>query len=306
MSGFTFTLVIDERNIKKVPININALKGKRFEAVTESYDVDRTILYALGVGAASENVEAELGFVYGPELKALPTMAIVLANEPFWMDDPDLAITFSHALHGEQRLTIEGPLPVAGTVTGQCSIDALYDKGEKGAVLILKRELRNAETGGPIATMRSSVFLRADGGFGGASDGQPAPYAIPDRAPDLCDETATRPDQALLYRLSGDWNPLHADPDSAKAAGFESPILQGLCTYGFAGRVIVKSLCKGDATRLTRLDVRFSAPVYPGETLLTQIWRQSESLAAFRVSIKERNIVALNNGFAQIRVGVGS
>jgi acyl dehydratase len=180
---------------------------------------------------------------------------------------------------------------------GQTSIEGLYDKGSKGAVLALKRELRDAD-GVLLATVRSSAFLRADGGFGGSSAGQAFPHLIPDRPPDTSLSIATRLDQALIYRMSGDFNPLHVDPAVARQAGFERPILHGLCTYGIAGRAIIKALCGGDPERLRRLDVRFSTPVYPGETLVTEIWLEEGQRAAFRVKVAERDVVALNNGRA--------
>jgi acyl dehydratase len=173
-------------------------------------------------------------------------------------------------------------------------IEEIYDKGaDKGAVLLWSREISDAATGEPIATVRGSSFLRADGGFGGTATGAPAPHPIPDRAPDRVVTLRTRPEQALIYRLSGDYNPLHADPEVAQAAGFERPILHGLCSYAIACRAIVTGPCDGDASRLRALDVRFSAPVYPGETLAVEIW----DAGAFRVTVVERGVVAINNGY---------
>ncbi|MGE0741770.1 MAG: MaoC/PaaZ C-terminal domain-containing protein [Hyphomonadaceae bacterium] len=277
-----------------MPVNADALFNWPFQAVTERYDAQRTILYALGVGAGAD----DLPLVYEKALKALPTMAVVLAGEGNWMTDPRTSITFTHVLHGEQKLEIHKPLAGRGAVTATTSIEGLYDKGAKGAVLITKRDMRDAETGEAIATIRSSAFLRADGGFGGQSEGQPAPHPVPDRAPDLSVELPTAIGQALIYRLSGDYNPLHIDPDVARSAGFERPILHGLCSYGVAGRTIIQACCGGDPDRLRRLDVRFSTPVYPGETLVTEIWREAAGRAAFRVKVKERDVVALNNGRA--------
>jgi acyl dehydratase len=270
----------------------------RFEPVSERYGTARTILYALGVGAGAEASESDLPLVYERHLKALPMMAVVLAADGPWMTDPRAAITCTHVLHGEQRLEIHRPLSAEGELIGQTSIEGLYDKGPKGAVLALKRELRDAATGVLMATVRSSAFLRADGGFGGSSEGQPPPHSIPDRPPDTSFSIATRLDQALIYRMSGDFNPLHVDPAVARQAGFERPILHGLCSYGIAGRAIIKALCGGDPRRLRRLDVRFSTPVYPGETLVTEIWLEEGHRAAFRVKVAERDVVALNNGRA--------
>jgi len=281
-----------------MPVDRDVLLNWRFEPVTERYDTARTILYALGVGAGAEGNEADLPLVYERHLKAMPMMAVVLAADGPWMTDPRTGITFTHVLHGEQRLEIHSPLSAQGALIGQTSIEGLYDKGAKGAVLALKRKLRDADTGMLVATVRSGAFLRADGGFGGSSEGQALPHLIPDRPPDTSLSIATRLDQALIYRMSGDFNPLHVDPAVARQAGFERPILHGLCSYGIAGLAIIKALCGGDPERLRRLDVRFSTPVYPGETLVTEIWLEEGHRAAFRVKVAERDVVALNNGRA--------
>ena len=281
-----------------MPVKADAVRNWRFDPVTEIYDERRTILYALGVGAAATGAESDLQLVYEKELKALPSMAVILAGEPMWMSDPRTGITFTHVLHGEQGLTLEKPLPARGTLVGQTSIEGLYDKAAKGAVLVMKRELREADSGTLVATVRSSAFMRADGGFGGSSEGQAAPHPMPQREPDVAVSLSTRVDQAVVYRLSGDFNPLHVDPEVAKQAGFPKPILHGLCSYGIACRAIVTALCDANPDRLTRFDVRFSTPVFPGETLITEIWRESPGHAAFRVKIAERGVVALSNGRA--------
>ncbi|NLR73515.1 3-alpha,7-alpha,12-alpha-trihydroxy-5-beta-cholest-24-enoyl-CoA hydratase [Novosphingobium sp. ERN07] len=285
-----------------MPVNAQAVIDRAFAPVTDAYGFERTILYALGVGAATDLAPSDMTLVYERGLKALPTMAVVLGNESFWMDDPETGITFAQVLHGEQGLEIHKPLPPSAKLIGQTSVEGLFDKGTKGAVLLLKRTLHDDAAGDLIATVRASVFLRADGGFGGSCKGQPLPYPIPDRKHDLSIALPTRPDQALIYRLSGDFNPLHVDAVLAHTAGFDRPILQGLCSYGIAGRAIIRALCNGDPERITRLDVRFSAPVYPGETLVTEIWREGPGRAAFRVRIAERNVVALNNGLVEYKI----
>jgi acyl dehydratase len=281
-----------------MPVNKDVVLNWTFAPVAERYDSNRTILYALGVGAGMEGNEADLRLVYERDLKALPTLAVVLAADKPWMTDPRTGITFTRLLHGEEKLEIHHPLPATGVVIGQTFIEGLYDKGPKGAVLVLKRELRDEAGGTLLATVRSSAFLRADGGFGGQSDGQALPQSIPERAPDIAVSIQTRPDQALIYRMSGDRNPLHIDPAVARQAGFQRPILHGLCSYGIAGRAIINALCDGDPDLLRRLDVRFSTPVYPGETLVIEIWREGRGRAAFRVRVAEREVVALNNGRA--------
>lgn len=271
------------------------------ESVTQSYQERDTMLYALGVGAAHGQsvVGEDLGFVYEKNLSALPTMAVVLATPTFWVADPALGIQWKKMLHGEQRLTLHRPLAASGTVTGQERVIALFDKGaEKGSVMLLERVLRDASSGDRIATIESTVLLRGNGGFGGRTGSTPTSHKIPDgRLPDLTVTMETREDQALLYRLSGDYNPLHIDPDVAHAAGFQRPILHGLCSYAIAGRVLLKQLCDNQSHRLRRLDVRFVAPVYPGETLRIDIWRESHGRAAFCVKVAERNTLVLNNGY---------
>ena len=166
--------------------------------------------------------------------------------------------------------------------------------------MLLSRRLHDAASGDLLATIGSTAFLRGDGGFGGRSDGAPKPHPMPtDRPADLTLDFATRPEQALIYRLSGDYNPLHVDPEVAVAGGFPAPILHGLCTYGIAGRAAVKGLCGGDPARLKRLDVRFSSPVYPGETLRVEIWREGAGQASLRVRVVERDLVVLQNGLVE-------
>ncbi len=279
-------------------------------AVTQTYTERDSALYALGLGLVRRNPAgaAELRYVYeGAEggMAALPTMATVLATGPFWMQDPATGIDWKRLLHAEQRLELHHTLPAAGTVVGEHSVDAIFDKGaDKGALLLLSRRLFDRATGDRLATVGSTVFLRGNGGFGGHSDAAPQPQPVPaDRPPDHVVEHGTRPEQALLYRLSGDLNPLHADPAVARAAGFDRPILHGLCSYGIAGLAVVNALCDGDAGRLTRLDLRFAHPVFPGETLVTEIWVIAAGRAALRVRAPGRDDpkrqVVLDHGRAE-------
>jgi len=266
------------------------------------FTIRDTILYALGVGAASEapTDPSELQFVYEDGLKALPTMAVVLTYPGFWAKDPKYGLTWQKVLHGEQYVELHKTLPVEGTLRGVTSFDEIYDKGaDKGAVLYSRRKVYDEASGDHIATVRQSTFLRGDGGFGGTSEGAPKPHPMPDRAPDITVRVPTRIDQALLYRLSGDYNPLHADPKVAKEAGFPAPILHGLATYGVAGRAVLKAVCDNQPERLRKLDVRFSSPVFPGETLDVDIWREGEGRAAYRARAVERNVVVLQNGLAE-------
>jgi acyl dehydratase len=264
--------------------------------VVQSYTERDSALYALGLGLVRSNPApaAALRHVYEAGeggLVALPTMASVLATGPFWMQDPATGIDWQRILHAEQRLQIHRPLPPAGTVVGEHRIDAIFDKGaDKGALMLLSRRLYDQASGDLLATVGSTAFLRGNGGFGGSGDGAPAPQPVPaDRPPDHEIAHETRPELALLYRLSGDLNPLHADPAVARAAGFSQPILHGLCSYGIAGLALTSTVCGGDAARLKRLDLRFANPVFPGETLLTEIWLTGPGRAALRVRVPARD-----------------
>jgi len=275
-----------------MPLDYDMLMGLPAWEIRQDYSRRDTMLYALGAGAGIE--ADELDFVYEPRLQALPSMAAVLTHPGFWQKDPKYGLTWQKLLHGEQWLRVYRPIPVEGSLVGTMRVEEIYDKGaDKGAVLLWRREIADAATGEAIATVRGSSFLRADGGFGGSSSGAPVPHPIPERAADRIVELRTRPEQALIYRLSGDYNPLHADPEIAKAAGFDRPILHGLCSYAVACRAIVMGPCGGDASRLRALDVRFSSPVYPGETLSVEIWNEG----SFRVTAAERGTVAINNGY---------
>lgn len=286
-----------------MPLNYDKVKNWPFQEVTQQYSHRDTILYALGVGAANvDSLPAEdLKYVYERKLAALPTMAVTIASSGPWVGHPDTGITLAKLLHGESFLTMHKPLPSQGTLVGLDQVDEIYDKGaDKGAILFVSRHIREKETGDPVATVGMSLFLRADGGFGGKAEGQPKPHPMPDdRAADASIDFITRPEQAAIYRLSGDLNPLHIDPKVATGAGFEKPILHGLCSFGFAGRAIIKLLCGNDPARLKKLNVRFASTVYPGETLRTEIWNESPGRAAFRVRVVERDQIVINNGYAE-------
>ncbi len=256
-----------------------------------------TILYALGVGAS------ELDFVFEERLKALPTMAVVLGYPGFIWRDPAMGVNWQKILHGEQSTILHAPLPVEGEIIGTTRIEALFDKGaDKGAIALVTREIHDG-AGTHLATVRGTTFLRGDGGFGGSGEGAPKPHPVPERAPDRVVTLPTSADQALIYRLSGDLNPLHIDPAVATGAGFAAPILHGLATYGIVGRALLAGACNNDPARLTRMDARFSSPVYPGETIETAIWDQGTAKdckqLAFRARVVERDLIVLTNGYAE-------
>ena len=260
-----------------------------------------TMLYALGVGAGAvlDAQPHELAFVYETGLIALPTLAAVIAYTGFWQQDPQYGLTWRKLLHGEQSIILHRPMPAEGHLLGTTRITEIYDKGaEKGALLEQVRHMRDAASGEAVATVRSVSFLRADGGFGGNGAIAPAPHPIPDRPADDVVDLPTRPEQAMLYRLSGDYNPLHIDPDVAASAGFPKPILHGLATYAVAGRALIAALCPDRPDALRRIDTRFSAPVFPGETIRTSIWLEANGEASFRAEVIERGVRVLDNGYA--------
>jgi acyl dehydratase len=268
--------------------------------VEHTYTAKDTMLYALGLGLGHDPMnEDELAFVYEKNLRALPTMACVLAQSRAWRDQPT-GIDWLKVVHGEQSFRIHKPLPATGTLIGKMRITDVVDKGAgKGAVLHTKRTLMDKDTGAQIATLVHTTFCRGDGGFGGAKRETPPPHAIPDRAPDAVCDLPTRPEAALIYRLSGDYNPLHSEPAHAKAAGFPRPILHGLATFGVAGHALLKTLCCYDPAKLTAMEGRFSAPVFPGETIRTEIWRDG-NVVSYRARVAGRDVVAITNGRAEI------
>jgi len=282
-------------------IDYKKLKSWPFKDIEHRYEAKDTILYALGLGAGSDPMdEADLRFVYEEGLAALPTMAVVLGYPGFWVKDPATGVNWKKVLHGEQGIVLHKPLPATGTAIGRTRVDEIVDKGAgKGALMYSTREVIDKTSGALLATLTSTSFMRGDGGFGGPSGPSPEPHTLPTRAPDLSVDLKTLPQAALIYRLSGDYNPLHADPKVAAAGGFPRPILHGLCTFGVAGRAILKACCGNDPGKLKSIKVRFSAPVFPGETIRTEIWRDGKSIS-YRARVVERDLVVLNNGLAEI------
>ena len=275
-------------------------------AVRHAYTARDSILYALGVGIGADPLDAaQLRFTYEKDLVTLPTMAAVLASPGFWMRERrELGIDATRLVHGEQGITLHAPLPPAATVLGASRVTRIVDKGEgKGAVLHVEKTLTDAGSGQLLATTEQVLFLRGDGGFsaGGGGDAPAAPLPpTPDTTPDLELDLPTRPDAALLYRLCGDINPLHADPAVAAQAGFPRPILHGLATFGMACHGLVRGVCGYDPSRLTSIRARLSAPVYPGETLRLEVWRLDGGALAFRARVLERDATVLTHGRAQV------
>ena len=277
-------------------LDYERLMGLKRDGDRFSYTDRETMLYAIGIGMGADPLDRnELPFVFEqPALKTVPSMATVLTRIPLLKD---CGYDYTKVVHGEQRLTLHRPLPAEGELVASARVTAAYDKGAgKGAVIYTETVARAAGDGQPMFTLHSVTFARGDGGFGGPPGSGPAPHTLPERRPDVTVTLATRKDQALFYRLSGDRNPLHADPELARRVGFRAPILHGLCTYGIACRAILQTVAAYDHTRIVGFDVRFSSPVYPGESIATDIWVDGK-VVSFRCRIPERGgIVVINNG----------
>lgn len=269
-----------------MPINPDAV-GAVGAPVRHAWTSTDSILYALGVGAGAVDPLAELAFTTensnGIDQQALPTMAVVLGRGGAGAFGSIGSFNPAMLVHGEQAITLHRPLPVAGEVETTGQVSAIWDKG-KGAVVEVTSTSVDAESGEPLFTNVMSAFIRGEGGFGGdRGPAAPEPIAT-DAAPDHVVTYPTRLDQALLYRLSGDRNPLHSDPTFAALGGFDRPILHGLCTYGFTGRALLHALCDGDPARFRSMAGRFTSPVLPGESLTVSIWRTGDGEASFRTT----------------------
>ena len=287
-------------------IDLDAV-GRRHARGPIPWSSSQSLLYALGVGAGG-GPHGELAFTtensHGTPQQVLPTFAAVLAMRDGDSNLGDVMnllrgvgdVPLAAILHGEQAVTLHGALPVAGTASATGYISAIYDKGPN-AVVESVVELRNAGSGELLAETVSSLVVRGAGGFGGEPGATPA-WSAPEGPADITLTYPTRPDQALLYRLSGDRNPLHSDPWFARSAGLQQPILHGLCTYGFAGRALLHEVCGGDPDLFGSMSARFTSMVVPGDTLDIAVWRRTEG-AVFRASVGDR--VVLDRGTFHLR-----
>ncbi|KEH36279.1 putative enoyl-CoA hydratase 2 [Medicago truncatula] len=280
-----------------------------FQDTTYSYTERDVALYALGIGACASNAvdEDELKYVYHENgqqfIKVLPTFAALLSLEslPSGFDIPGLQYDPRLLLHGQQYIELCKPFPSSCHIQNKVSLAGLHDKG-KAAILEIETKSYEKESGDLLCMNRTTVYLRGAGGFSKTSkpfsysnypSNQTSAVKIPESKPFAVFEDRTHPSQALLYRLSGDYNPLHSDPLFAKVAGFSQPILHGLCTLGFAVRAIIKSICKGDPDRIKSITGRFLLHVYPGETLVTEMWLEG-SRVIYRTLVKERKRTVLS------------
>ncbi len=268
--------------------------------VEQRYTERDTMLYALGLGLGADPLdETELRFVYERELVALPTMAVVLGQSGPWSADPSFGIDRPRVLHAAMEVLLERPLPTAAHVRASEKVLALLDKGlEKGALMVTERRIVHAASGQALARLRSTAMLRGNGGGGEAFGSVPGAHVMPQRPPDRTRDVPTLPRQALIYRLSGDYNPLHADPALARSVGFERPILHGLCSFGIAVASLIRDWCGGDPRRLRRMAVRWTAPVLPGDTLRIESWRDGPQLS-FRAFVAQREVKVMDYGVAE-------
>lgn len=265
-----------------------------------SWNERDAIIYALGLGMPSDPLdERELRFVYEKRLSVLPTLAAAFAVD---LTAARISgINYEQTLHGEQAVTLHKPIPTCGEAEVLSRVVGAWDKGEgRGAVIRDHAELFLLGEDRPFATVVSTGFARADGGFGGPRDGQPTPHPTPDRAPDASIILPTSRNQALLYRMAGDVNPLHVDPQTARDAGFAQPILHGLCSYGICQRAVLAAYCDFDVAALDHIEVRFRNVVYPGESLRVDLWRDGD-VVSFAATVVERDILAISNGKALLR-----
>jgi acyl dehydratase len=295
-----------------MPIYYPDILDQRTVARTFTYGDKDVMLYALGIGLGADPLdEKELPFVYERGLKVVPTAATVLAaaggGSRASGQTPQLPpghrpsqINYLMMVHGEQKVELHKPLPVTGTFTAEGRTVGAWDKGKDRGAVVVNETVWTDEKGQKAATLTGSMFARGDGGFGGPTEGQPEPHQVPNRPADLSVDISTRPDQALIYRLNGDRNPLHSDPESARRSGFPRPILHGLCTYGITCRAVLANVCEYDSDRILSHQVRFSAPVFPGDTITVDLWKDGRDIS-FEARVKERGATVIRNGLCVLR-----
>lgn len=287
---------------------VEQLVGHEFAPITFEYTERDVSLYALGIGAPYDWLDQdELKFVYelsGQGFQVLPTFPVLYPSKMI-----NIMITGSIGgiefnpmmlVHGEQYIEIRKSIPTSGKITSSPKITHIYDKGS--GMVMLTDTLSRDEKGEEVSFSQSSTFIRGLGGYGGERGPSGEVNIPPDRAPDAVQQQQTLPQQALIYRLSGDRNPLHADPAMAAMGNFDRPILHGLCTFGFAGRAVLKHFCENNPAKFKSIRVRFSKHVFPGETLVTEMWKTSATTVVFRCKVAERNEVVLSQAAVELNM----
>lgn len=280
-----------------MPINPDAV-GTKGEPATTTWTSKDCLLYAVGVGAGTDELAFTTENTSGVPQRVLPTQAVVLAGGIMSAMRNIGSFNPAMLVHGEQGIELHREIPVEGSAVSVAEITGIFDKG-KGAVVELAIDTTLESTGEPLFRNRFAAFLRGEGDFGGERGPSGPRNVAPERAPDHRVTYQTRVDQALLYRLSGDRNPLHSDPAFAEMAGFDRPILHGLCTYGFTGRALLHALCDGDPARFAGMEGRFSSPVMPGESLTISMWDDGDG-AIFQTAGEDGRIV-LDSGRCTVR-----
>jgi acyl dehydratase len=274
-----------------MPIDPDRVLAATLPDTFHSWDTDDVILYHLGVGAGVPPTDPlELAYTYEPQLKVLPSFATIPMFPAMMkiLDLDGLDINPAMILHGEQHIDVAGPIPTAAEVTNHSRVAAIYDKG-KAAVVVLEIDTVD-QSGDRLFTNQVSVFIRGEGGFGGSPGPEPA-SSPPDRPADVVVESPTLPQQALLYRLSGDKNPLHADPAFAAFGGFDRPILHGLCSYGIVCKAVVDEVLDGDVTLVARFGARFTGVAFPGETIVTRLWNEGSRILVEASTVDRQSLV---------------
>lgn len=283
-------------------MNLDGVLSFNIPEKTHRYTTRDTILYALGVGLGADPLDKDqLRYVYEENLEALPTFSLVLAHPGFWINDPRLQLDWVNALHTEQFMSVSGPLPTQGEVKATYRITGISDRGpEKGATLYFEKSLSDLSTGEEIARITTGLLCRNDGGCGNHGEFPPPLERVPQTPPAESLAWHINPSAALLYRLSGDLNPLHADPDVAMRAGFEKPILHGLCTLGIAAQNLARWGRSRQDGKLASIACRFTRPVYPGDDIAIDLWPTGDAVQ-FEVRNAATNVVVIGSGSAVFR-----
>jgi len=294
-----------------MPIDVEKVLAADLPAASSSWTPDDVILYHLGVGAGAQPTDpGELEYAYEGKLKVLPSYGVIPVSNAVLalFGTPGLDVNWAAVLHGEQELELLQPLPTSAEIVTTSRVSGIYDKG-KAALLVLETTSCDGD-GTPLFINRFSLFFRGEGGFpraaagvagtGGGDTGAPPAAQTPDREPDIEVERTTLPQQALLYRLNGDKNPLHAAPEFAKLGGFDQPILHGLCSYGIVCKAVVDAALGGDVAQVANFRARFAGVLFPGETLVVQMWRE-DGMVLVQARCKERDTPVITNAAITLR-----
>jgi acyl dehydratase len=285
-----------------MPIDYPAILDLTESGKSYTYTDRETILYALGIGLGNEPMNTdELPFVYEDELRAVPTLATIVA----WgagVPTDRLGVNYKLVLHGEEKTILHRPMPTQASLIADSGVIEVYDKGEgKGALILRETVLRDAANGEKIATLQRTIVARGDGGSGGSTKPTPKPHPTLKREADAVIEYQTAGNQAAIYRLCGDRNPLHIDPARGQAAGFPGPILHGLCTYGFTCRAVLEAFCDFHPDRIASHQARFSSPVFPGDKLRIKLWKEDDKTVSFEADVPGREVTVIKNGLTKLR-----